>query len=720
MELYNPTNAAINVGGWYLSDSSTNLTKWQIPAGVSIGSGQFLVIWASDKNRVNPANPLHTNYNISASPEPVCLSRNEGGTVVTVDFFVTGTTPNYAAQRADVSFGRYPTAGGLKTGYMILPTPGTKVAEGKFSGAHNVAGALGFTDPPVFSGAAPGIYEGTTVSAVLTPPATGGTVHFTVNSANPTRYSALYSGPITASRSTVVRAIAAREGYLPSASVTRCFLFKESVLGTAPQGTTPVDHQGARDAQSQFTGALFGYPEKTENLSYPMLYGMNAGAIVSKKDTLRAELSAVPVISLVSTVPDFFEVDSGGLYPNSGKTEGGSPDPKGREWERFCSFEIIEPGNATFKQANAALLITGGSSILQTTTRKHNLRVKFDAAYGPEFLKYQIFPEFASDEFYNFNLKNTTHDSWSTNFNGLSITDSATYSAEAFIMASHKAMGHQVPNQRWCHVFINGIYWGPYQITKRVDNAFMKAHFEGTKDYTVIKQNGEPVDGVYSDWTALGTLLSSFSSAQDAQKPGIYSQITGVVDMDNYIDYLIANSYGQPGDWPGNNFRAAKMRSTPGAKWKFFVWDAEWNLKQGQQAGSPVSVISNNYNEPAHIHYTLKGYQPYKDAFSARMNRAFKTVVGDSGSGSLLPAAVLARYQAARGGFEQVVFSESSRWGYMAKSVPYTKSDPSYLPGETREDWSRNTGYVIDTWLPARDSVFRTAFQNAGFYTPVP
>jgi len=385
VELYNPTNAAVNVGGWYLSDSHGNRTKWQIPAGVSIGSGQFLVVWASMKNRVNPTNPLHTNFSISSTPEPIFLSRTISGNLVRVDSFVSGTSLNYAAQRPDVSFGRFPSASGLQTGYFILPTPGSLLAAGKFSGAHNVTGALGFTDPPVFSGCPPGIYESSTVSAGITAPLTGGAIHFTTNSANPTRYSELYSGPIAATRSTIVRAIAAKEGWLPSASVTRSFLFKESILGTAAPGTVPSDQQGAKDAHNQFKGTLFGYPETTESAGYPMLYGTNANTVAAKKDNLRAELSAVPVISIVSTVPEFFEVATGGLYPNSGKTEGApSTDPRGREWERFCSFEIIEPGNTIYKQANAAILMTGGSSIEQSTTRKHNMRIKFDATVNPE------------------------------------------------------------------------------------------------------------------------------------------------------------------------------------------------------------------------------------------------------------------------------------------------------------------------------------------------
>jgi len=226
------------------------------------------------------------------------------------------------------------------------------------------------------------------------------------------------------------------------------------------------------------------------------------------------------------------------------------------------------------------------------------------------------------------------------------------------------------------------------------------------------------VSGDYGEWTALSTLLDSFSSASAAQKPAIYTQITDVVDMDNYIDYLIANSYGQPSDWPGNNFRAAKRRNTVGAKWKFFVWDAEWTLRQGEQQGSPLWSLSGD--EPTHIHTALQNYQSYKDAFSVRMNRAFKITAGDAGSGSLLPASVQTRFQAAMGRFDDLIFSESARWGYMAKSVPYTKSDPAYLPGQTQGDWDRSTGYILNTWLPQRDSVFRNAFQNDGLYTPIP
>jgi hypothetical protein len=762
VELYNPTNTTIDLSGWFLSDSAGNSgrMKWTIPPGTTIGSGQFLVIWASGNNRggiedrngngvLDPTEDLdgdgvldapraiHTSFSYASgdttvvpptNPEPVVLSRPNpaGGTAIIVDSYIAGVTANYAQQRTDVSFGRFPSSAGLQTGYMILPTPGAPGVVGTGSlgpvGRHNVLGALGFTDPPTLAttSSLPGLYEDTTVSAVLLPPATGGAIHFTTNSVHPTRYSELYSGPITATRTRIIRAIAAREGYLPSTSITRSYLFKEDVLGTSPQGTTPTDQQGAKEANGQFKGLLYGYPEATEQASYPMLHGMNAAAVATNRNAISAELDVAPVVSVVTGVPDFFEVATGGLYPNSGKTEGApSTDPRGREWERACSFEIIESGKSNHTQANAAILITGGSSIRQDTTRKHNLRIKFEKTYGPDSLVYPLFPGVATPEYYNFNLKNPTHDSWSNTWAGFDVRNPATYCNEAFIMDTHKAMGHEAPHQRWSHLFINGIYWGPYLITERVDDHFMDAHY-GDDDYSVVKQGAEAVDGEYADWAAFTTLVNSFTTATAAQKPGIYAQIFAQADMANYVDYLLAYTYAQASDWPGNNHRMGKGKSA-GAQWKFVVWDAEWSLRQGTQTGSPLSAISGG-SGPAIIHARLKDYQPYRDFFSQRVNRALIVDANDPGSGALIQANVLSRFQVAMARFNtNAIYSESARWGYMAKAIPFTKSDPTYLPADPNKgDWNRSTNYIQNTWLPQRQAAFLNALQSANLYVPNP
>jgi hypothetical protein len=79
IEIYNTTKHGIDLAGFYLTDYENNLTKWRFPA-VSIGPGGFMVIFASGKNRTDPAGNLHANFKLSA--EPVLLVDKDGKTII--------------------------------------------------------------------------------------------------------------------------------------------------------------------------------------------------------------------------------------------------------------------------------------------------------------------------------------------------------------------------------------------------------------------------------------------------------------------------------------------------------------------------------------------------------------------------------------------------------------------------------------------------------------
>jgi hypothetical protein len=822
VELYNPTNAPIDLSGWYLSDSRGNKTKWQIPAGVSIGNGQFLVIWASSKNRINPANPLHTSYSFGAGsftpfeyPEPVYLSRPDTATVDAFDYQSPNATPVYGPQRPDVSFGRFPSvtsyedkngnglldpkedqnnngvldagedtdgdgvldpaedlnansvldvgSARLVTGYMILPTPGTQVASGKFSGAHNIVGALGFCAPPIFSGSNPGIYtdtstpgepgdpEGGDPGLPASPPtitvslsaAADAAIHLTTNGTNPSRYSELYSGTMGANRTLVVRAIAAKEGWLPSTSVTRSFLFKEDILGTSPEGTTPTNQQGARDASNKLTGLLQGYPETSEVNGYPLRYEMHPNVVRDKKNTLLMELDAVPVISIVGPVADLFQLESGGIYPNSGKTDNywagrAGPDPRSRDWERACSFEFIKADKSSFVQSNAGLSMTGGSSLYQDVTRKHNMRIQFDATYGLDKLQYQLFTDFAGDSFKTIHVKNPTHDAWSqTNFGQY---QQASYCDEGWIRSAQRVMGHENPRRRWVHLFLNGIYWGPYELTERVDSDYIRGHAGALGDatYDVLKQrsSSDPpnanevaaIDGTTTAWDNLITLCSSFGAAVSGNQPlaaqdSLYSQILGAMDVDNYIDYLLCYAYAQGYDWPTNNFRIARSNNLSDNRFRFYVWDAEWALQPeeyNQNAASRISVASH-VTRP---HSILRNYSAYKQKFAERLRYHFHLQPGVNGSGALADTAsgdrAVQLFQSEMAKFQPVLYSESARWGYLQKAVPYTYSDLNVAPGvNTKGDWLRTTTHLVQTWLPQRRKLAFGHFAGQNLYVAI-
>ncbi|MBP7148343.1 MAG: CotH kinase family protein [Acidobacteria bacterium] len=80
IELYNPCLASVDLVGWYLTDDPADLTKWQLPS-VVLQRGEFLLVWASGKNRFDPGRPLHTSFKLGAEGEYLALVRPDGATV---------------------------------------------------------------------------------------------------------------------------------------------------------------------------------------------------------------------------------------------------------------------------------------------------------------------------------------------------------------------------------------------------------------------------------------------------------------------------------------------------------------------------------------------------------------------------------------------------------------------------------------------------------------
>ena len=97
IEIYNPGGTAVDLGGWFLSDKPTNLTKWRFPS-VTLQPGATRLIWASGKDRIDPLGPLHTNFALSKDGESVLLTKPDGVTIASQ--FV-----EYPAQYEDVSYG---------------------------------------------------------------------------------------------------------------------------------------------------------------------------------------------------------------------------------------------------------------------------------------------------------------------------------------------------------------------------------------------------------------------------------------------------------------------------------------------------------------------------------------------------------------------------------------------------------------------------------------
>lgn len=194
IEIHNAGTTPIGLAGYYLTDQTNLLAKWRFP-NVTIGAGSSLVVFASEKNRTNPAARLHTNFKLEKNGEYLALV--DAQTNILSEF-----APAYPAQPKDVSYGR-DRGNPAILGFFTKPTPG----------AANASSGPGFASAVAFSHPA-----GTFLAPfnlTLSAASTNAVIHYTLDGSVPDIASPVYSGPIRITDTVEVRARAFESGLLP-------------------------------------------------------------------------------------------------------------------------------------------------------------------------------------------------------------------------------------------------------------------------------------------------------------------------------------------------------------------------------------------------------------------------------------------------------------------------------------------------------------------------
>lgn len=187
LEIHNPGDVPVSLEGYHLTDDPDNLTKWTFP-GISLFPGVHAVIFASGKDRAGFGAPLHTNFRLSAGGEYLALVAPDGVTVV------SEYAPEFPTQIPGFSYGvEGGTADGPR-GYFSPPTP--RLPNGSINQAPLLA--------PVITPACATFNDQIEVSLALGGPA--GQIRYTTDGSLPIASSPLYSGPLTLTNTTDLRA----------------------------------------------------------------------------------------------------------------------------------------------------------------------------------------------------------------------------------------------------------------------------------------------------------------------------------------------------------------------------------------------------------------------------------------------------------------------------------------------------------------------------------
>ena len=267
---------------------------------------------------------------------------------------------------------------------------------------------------------------------------------------------------------------------------------------------------------------------------------------------LVGESTGLPVLSLV-TDPAHLWDEATGIYVN--------PEERGQRWERPVTVEWLSPEGEPGFSVGAGLRIHGGGSRL---TPKKSFRLYFRGEYGPRELAYPLFGAEPGQTYDRLVLRAGYNDSWSSAGEAWSSGGVVVYVRDQLVRDLHRAMGQVAVQGRWVVLYLNGVYWGLYDLTERIDDTFLATHFDASEWYVSSAD-------VLHRWNRFVDWLNSTDLRATAQ----YEQVTQQLDIQNFTSYFLLNIWAQNVDWPHNNRIVTRPREGTDGRWRFIVWDAE-------------------------------------------------------------------------------------------------------------------------------------------------
>ena len=492
-----------------------------------------------------------------------------------------------------------------------------------------------------------GLYDEASLTVGITPQGADSEIRYTTDGSEPTAQSTLYTEPLLLTSTTLLRAVEVKNGSVVSPVTTATYIFVNSVLN---QPNNPEGYPAKWGKYSQITG--------TAVADYEMDPEMTGDSELRPK--IIEGLWQLPILSLVSDKENFFsrvnDEEKGGIYIYTGPPVG---DATGHGWTRPASIELFGGPQRHDLTIDCGMRLHGGHGRLAEKNPKHSFRLVFKDEYGPDKLEYPLFGEDEPQVFKQLVLRCHFGNSWQHWMEGN--RQEAQYTRDVWARRMQRKMGHTSVNALYVHLFLNGMYWGLYNIAERVDGQFGKDHLGGKKsDIDVIKieeDGGNHIEAAEGTLDAWEEMLETAADAADAQS---YAKLDTLLDIDAFIDYMLINQYAGNTDWDHHNWYALRRRGQDSQGFRFLCWDTEIIF---ENVDENLSAGSKHKGAPTTI---FQGLLKNND-FAARYRARAKELLADDGL--LGETSVVEVWDSLYNTISTAIYDESARWGDYRRDV---------------------------------------------------
>ena len=552
------------------------------------------------------------------------------------------------------------------------------------------------------------------------------TLRYTLDGCAPTEKSAVYDGkPLVISGTTVVRAAIFDGDVCLTPVTTATYLFVEDIL---KQSNTPEGYPDTWGRYCQING--------TAKADYEMDPEMTNDPVLRPK--IIEGLQSLPVVSIVTDPDNLFshENDSvrGGIYIFTGPPVG---DSTGHGWTRPASVEIFSPQSSMVNgqssmvngqlpmvngqssmvngqssmvngQWSCGLRLHGGHGRLPEKNPKHSFRLVFKEKYGPKTLKYPLFGEGEPSKFDQLILRCHFGNSWQHWKEDN--RQKAQYTRDVWARRMQRRLGRTSVNALYVNLFLNGMYWGLYNIAERVDDQFGKDHIGGVKadvDVIKIEESGgnhlEAAQGNIDSWKR-ATGLAAIVGGSSVNVPGIPADLSAdeaykalkdsLLDIPAFIDYMLINQYGGNTDWDHHNWYAVRSRGADNKGFRILCWDSEVIEEKVNENNLGKN---NGKNYPTGIFHNLL----HNDDFARKYVRRAKQLLAPEGL--LGEQSVVELWDSLHDVIASALYAESARWGDYRRDVhKYTTKGQLYT---VDDHYAAERNRLLTQYFPYRSDI---------------
>lgn len=251
----------------------------------------------------------------------------------------------------------------------------------------------------------------------------------------------------------------------------------------------------------------------------------------------------LPIVSIVTNADNFFD-DETGIYTNYNQS--------GLDWERPVYFELFEADGTSVISQSMGIRINGGTT---RSLPQKALRFYAKSSYDEEnpTIEYELFEglitSYSDDPLTTFKriiLRSSGND------------NSGSLFRDALMQSLVSDLNVDTQASRPCIAFLNGEFWGIYNICERYDDHYFANHYDIDADNVVVLEisngSGTPEinEGDESSLEYYKEMIDFFNSNSMTDEAN-YLKAQEYLDVDNFIDYYITNIYSGNTDWPANN-----------------------------------------------------------------------------------------------------------------------------------------------------------------------